>query len=239
MKHSLVALRQSRSPLRPALHSIVRSALQASLAAALAAACASCSTPTASERFYTLSDGSSESGTIATTGVASSMASGQVAGIVNSAVTVPELIDRPQIVTRDGANRVNVAEQQLWAEPVKNGIGRVLAVRLTKALADAGRPARVAAYPQASIANPALRITIDVQRFDAVPGGDAVIDVLWSVRRASDDNIRSGRTVASRPIATATYDDTVRAWSETLEVLNRDIVAVVLQIDLTPPPRSR
>ena len=167
------------------------------------------------------------------------MASGQVAGIVISAVTVPELIDRPQIVTRDGANRVNVAEQQLWAEPVKNGIGRVLAVRLTKALADAGRPARVAAYPQASIANPALRITIDVQRFDAVPGGDAVIDVLWSVRRASDDNIRSGRTVASRPIATATYDDTVRAWSETLEVLNRDIVAVVTQIDLTPPPRSR
>ncbi|MGI9027078.1 MAG: PqiC family protein [Burkholderiaceae bacterium] len=209
--------------------------LHAALVTTLAAMCASCSTPTASERFYALSDGSSSAVTTAATAAKSNT----LPGIVISAVTVPELIDRPQIVTRDGANRVNVAEQQLWAEPVKNGIGRVLAVRLTKSLADAGRPAHVAAYPQASIANPDLRITIDVQRFDAVPGGDAVIDVLWSVRRASDDNIRSGRTVASRPIATSTYDDTVRAWSEALEVLNKDIVAVVTQIDLTPPLRSR
>lgn len=224
MKHSLGTVGQARWSLR--------SSMRAALAITLVATCAGCSTPSASERFYALSDGSSSTSAPVATSTAASNA---LPGIVISAVTVPELVDRPQIVTRDGANHVNVAEQQLWAEPLKNGIGRVLAVRLAKTLADAGRPARVAAYPQTSIANPDVRVTIDVQRFDAMPGGDAVIDVLWSVRRTSDDSIRSGRTVATRPITALTYDDTVRAWSEALDVLNMDIAAVVVQSDSTQP----
>ena len=224
MKHSLGTVGQARWSLR--------SSMRVALAITLVATCAGCSTPSASERFYALSDGSSSTSAPVATSTAASNA---LPGIVISAVTVPELVDRPQIVTRDGANRVNVAEQQLWAEPLKNGIGRVLAVRLAKTLADAGRPARVAAYPQTSIANPDVRVTSAVQRFDAMPGGDAVIDVLWSVRRTSDDSIRSGRTVATRPITALTYDDTVRAWSEALDVLNMDIAAVVVQSDSTQP----
>ncbi len=220
MKRSLIAFqRPGMSP---------RHAMRASLAITLVAACAACSTSSTSERFYALSAGSSSTTAPVTAATA-------LPGIVISAVTVPELVDRPQIVTRDGANRVNVAEQQMWAEPLKNGIGRVLAARLTKTLADAGRPARVAAYPQASIASPDLRITIDFQRFEAIPGGDAVIDVLWSLRRANDDSVRSGRTVAARPIPALTYEDTVRAWSDALEALNDDIAAAIAQIDLTQP----
>ena len=217
MKRSPVAFQPSRSPLR--------STMLVALVITLVITCAGCSTPSASERFYALSDGSTSSSVPA----AATSTSSALSGIVISAVTVPELVDRPQIVTRDGANRVNVAEQQLWAEPLKNGIGRLLAVRLAKTLADAGRPARVAAYPQASIANPDLRVTIDVLRFDAVPGGEAVVDALWSVRRTSDASVRTGRTVATRSIATRTYDDTVRAWSEALDQVNSDIARVVLQ----------
>ena len=215
MKRPLVAFRL--------LHSLL-----AVLVITLVATGTGCSTPGATERFYAFSDGSSSTG-------APVALSNALPGIVISAVTVPELVDRPQIVTRDGGNRVNVAEQQLWAEPVKNGIARVLAVRLERTLAEAGRPTRVAAYPQTSIANPDVRITIDVQRCDAVPGGDAVIDALWSVRRTSDNSVRTGRTVAVRPISIPAYDDTVRAWSEALEMLNKDIAAVVAKIDLAAP----
>lgn len=210
---------------RPLLSSRV-----AALMAVLALTCAACSTPGASEHFYTLNDGS--------TGSAPPAASNALPGVVISAVTVPELVDRPQIVTRDGDNRVSVAEQHLWAEPLRNGISRVLAVRLARTLADAGQPAQVGAYPQTSIPSPDYRITIDVQRFDAVPGGDAVIDVLWSVRKTSDDSVRSGRTVATRPIAALTYDATVRAWSEDLEVLDRDLAAAIVQGRATQPGAS-
>ena len=46
-----------------------------------------------------------------------------------------------------------------------------------------------------------LRITVDVVRFDAVPNGEAVVEALWSIRRPADDASRTGRTVASAPIA--------------------------------------
>src|SRR5206468_4240573 len=113
-------------------------------------------------------------------------------GIIVSAVTIPELIDRPQIVTRDSANRVIVSEQNLWAESIKSGIGRTLSTRLARAMSDAGQPVQVAAYPQSSIVDPVLRITVDIVRFDAVPNGEAVVDALWSIRRPSDGMVWNG-----------------------------------------------
>ena len=176
------------------------------------------------DRFYTLSEalsGNPSASDAATSATSSTTLRGAAAplSIVISAVTLPELVDRPQIVTRDSANRVNVSEQNLWAEPLKSAIGRVVAARLTETLA----PARVASYPQASIAAPDLRITIDVQRMDAVPGGQAVVEALWSVLRSSDGLTRPGRTVATRQVDGVGYEEAVRAWSAALEDVSRDI----------------
>ncbi len=186
-----------------------------------------CSTPAATERFYALSDGMPSGAAPAAAGAAGAP------GIVITAVTVPELVDRPQIVTRDGMNRINVSEQNQWAEPVKSGIGRVVAGRLSRSLAAGGMTARVAAYPQTSIGDPDLRITIDVQRFDATPGGDAVIEALWTVRR-NDGRVRSGRTVATQPVRGVEFEEAVRAWSSALDGLDRDIAAAVLQVGIAP-----
>ena len=201
-------------------------ALAAALFAALAAGCAG---PGATERFFALNDGGVVQSTTAV--VPPAPLSSTLPGIVVSSVTVPELVDRPQIVTRDSANRVVVSEQNLWAEPVRASVGRMLAARLARALVEAGRPTQVAAYPQASIVEPYLRVTIDVVRFDAVPNGEAVVDALWSVRRTSDGFVRTGRTVASAPIAGADYDAIVSSWNEALGTVNRDVATLVLQFD--------
>ncbi len=233
--------RASAAPARPRL------ARAAACAVLVAAALAGCAASTDRESFFALSDGGvvigstsggavTSSGATATAGPAASSASrapSTLPGIVISAVSIPELIDRPQIVTRDSANRVVVSEDHLWAESVKSGIGRTLATRLSRALADAGQPAQVAAYPQSSIADPALRITIDVVRFDAVPNGEAVIDALWSIRRPSDGTIRTGRTAASSPIAGTSYEAIVGAWNDAVATVDRDIAATVLEIGVS------
>ena len=196
------------------------------------AGCASSS----DERFYTLSETSfgearaSDAATSATSSAVPRGATGPLR-IVISAVTVPDLVDRPQIVTRDSANRVNVSERNQWAEPLKSAIGRIVAARLAETLA----PARVAAYPQSSIADPDLRITIDVQRLDAIPGGQAVIDALWSVRRSSDGMIRPGRTLATRQVDGVGYEEAVRAWSAALQDVSRDIGIAAREIDAAAP----
>ena len=204
------------------------------LVAAAAASVASvalvgCAGSSVTERFYAFNDG----GVVLTAplpAATGAVADSSLPGIVISAVSVPELVDRPQIVTRDGANGVLVAEQNLWAESVRAGIARTLATRLARAMREAGTPVQVAAYPQYSIVDPALRVTIDVVRFDAVPNGEAVIDALYSVRRVSDDTIRSGRTVASAPIAGTSYEAIVNAWNDALKVVDRDVAALVQQV---------
>ena len=199
------------------------------LVAALIAGCAGSGNP---ENFFALNDG----GVVQSTTSGSSARGPSLPGIVVSAVTVPELVDRPQIVTRDSSNRVVVSEQNLWAEPIRAGIARTLATRLSRVLEDAGTPVQVAAYPQTSIASPVLRVTIDVVRFDAVPNGEAVIDAVWSVRRVSDGMVRTGRTVASSPISGTGYDAIVYAWNQALGVVDRDIAAMVMQVGVGVAP---
>jgi len=199
----------------------------AALIVVLVAGCAGSGNP---ENFFALNDGAVVQSTT------TKSRSPSLPGIVISAVTVPELVDRPQIVTRDASNRVVVSEQNLWAEPIRAGIARTLATRLSRALDEAGQPAQVAAYPQTSIAAPTLRVTIDVVRFDAVPNGEAVVDAVWSIRRPSDGTVRTGRTVASAPIAGTSYDAIVHSWNDALQVVDRDIAAMVLQIGVGPAP---
>jgi uncharacterized lipoprotein YmbA len=202
---------------------------------------AGCASKAPSESFYALNDGGV---LISTTSSAPRAGQPTVAqkstlpGIVVSAVTIPELVDRPQIVTRDSTHRVIVSEQNLWAESIRSGVARTLTTRLARALAEAGRPAQVAAYPQTSIVDPVLKITIDIVRFDAEPNGEAIVDAVWSVRRVGDDSVRTGHTVASAPIAGASYEAIVRGWNDAVEVVDRDIAAMVLQIGIEAPPKT-
>jgi uncharacterized lipoprotein YmbA len=215
----------------------------AGLVAALASlAVVACAGPSASENFFALNDGA-----VVVSATTSTPRAGQptiaqkssLPGIVISAVTIPELIDRPQIVTRDSTNRVIVSEQNLWAESVKSGVGRTLATRLARAMSDAGQPVQVAAHPQTAITDPVLRITIDVVRFDAEPNGEAVVDALWSIRRMSDGMVRTGHTVASSPISGTSYQAIVGGWNEAVAVVDRDIAAMVLTIGTGPATSSR
>ena len=47
-------------------------------------------------------------------------------------VTVPDIIDRPQIVTKIAANQVQIAEQARWAAPLKSEIPRVIDRKSTR-----------------------------------------------------------------------------------------------------------
>jgi uncharacterized protein len=203
---------------------------------------AGCASKAPSESFYALNDGGvlilATSSLPRGAGQQTAVQKSTLPGIVVSAVTIPELVDRPQIVTRDSTHRVIVSEQNMWAESVRSGIARTLTTRLSRALAEAGKPVQVAAYPQTSIVDPVLRITIDIVRFDAEPNGEAIVDAIWSIRRPVDDSVRTGHTVASAPIAGTSYEAIVRGWNDAVEVVDRDIAAMVLQLGIDPPPRA-
>ena len=133
-------------------------------------------------------------------------------------VTVPELVDRPQLVVRLGANQVALEEQARWAEPLRGAIARVVAANLAAALG-----ARVVGQRNG---DPDYRVTLDVQRFESTPGEAVLIDAAWSVVPKAGER-RSGRSLAREKPQGKDYDALAAAHSAALAAISRDIAATL------------
>jgi len=175
--------------------------------AVLGAGCGS----TAPARFYTL------------TSTAPPAAMASDVSIAVGPVSVPGAVDRPQIVVSAGANRVAVDEFNRWAAPLGTDIARVVAANLTALL---GAP-RVTQFSQGLGADADLRVAIDVQRFESTLGEAALLDAVWTVRRAKSGGSQTGRTTVREPAAQSGYDALVAAHSRALARLSQDIADAV------------
>jgi len=135
-------------------------------------------------------------------------------------VTLPELVDRPQLVIRVAADRVDIVETERWAEPLKSEIPRVLAENLARLML----PARVSTIDQSESRDAEYRVLVDIQRFESVPGEGVIIDALWSVRRsAAGAAPRRGRSQVREPAAGTGYDALVAAHGRALAAISSDI----------------
>jgi len=134
-------------------------------------------------------------------------------------VTLPDVLDRPQLVVRTGANRVEILETHRWAESLKSEIPRIIAQNLALLL----KPARVSSYPQNAGLDADYRVLVDIQRIEMTAGEGVTLDALWSVRRSGGGTPQAGRTVASEPAGAPGYDSLVAAQSRALAVVSRDL----------------
>ena len=137
------------------------------------------------------------------------------------AVTLPDGIDRPQLVLRTGANRVSIADFERWAGPLKDEIAYAVAEDLTGLLDGANvfiapRTADEADYT----------VLLDVQRFDSVLGDAANIDVVWRVRPATGAP-KGGRSVVREAADGPSYEALVAAHSRALSAVSRDIASAM------------
>ena len=142
--------------------------------------------------------------------------------IVVGPVTVPASVDRPEFVVQVTPNRVAVDEFNRWAGPLDESIARVVAGDLATLL---GTP-RVAAAPAADF-EAAFRVTINVQRFDSIPGHEVVVEAVWAVRKAKGGETRSGRTVARESVTDPSFDALAAAHSRALAKVSQDIAAAI------------
>ncbi|WP_248322619.1 membrane integrity-associated transporter subunit PqiC [Caballeronia sp. Sq4a] len=175
-----------------------------------AAICAGCASPRAN--FYRLS---AEPSLTATTRFEPGRP------LIVGPVTVPELVDRPQIVTRDSANQVTLNEYARWGAPLKSSIADAIAGDLTLLLGSD----RVAVASRAVADSQAWRVRVDIQQFESVPGDTVVIDAHWTVRSVGGDTALSGRSVVREPVTGTDFDALVAAHSRALASVSRDIAA--------------
>jgi uncharacterized lipoprotein YmbA len=181
-----------------------------SIAILLVAVAAGCG-GSAPSRFYTLDSTAVSDGASATVG-----------SVMVGPVSIPASVDRSQFVVQVAPNRVQVEEFNRWASPLNDSIARAIAGDLVTQL---GNPDVVAG----TLANldPTYRVTIDIQRFESVPGKTATIEAVWVVRKSTGGATRSGRTVASESVQGNGFDALAAAHSRALARVSGDIAAAI------------
>ncbi len=136
--------------------------------------------------------------------------------IAVAAVTLPEFVDRAQLVIVAADNRVDIFEQHQWAESLKSAIPRIIADNLSRQLGTD----RVAAYPQHAGDDAAFTVSVDFQRFES--SADSVsLDALWKIS-TPDNKSFTGRSRVREARAQG-LDNVAAAYSRALAAVCADI----------------
>lgn len=132
-------------------------------------------------------------------------------------VSVPDTLDRPQMVWRTGTRQVVIAEQSRWTEPLPTAVSRVVTDNLSREVNHI--------LPVSPHADADIRVELDIRRLDAEPGRQVVLDAVWRIKMATGP--KQGHTVKQEQITGPTVEDLVAAHERVLLKLSQDIAAVL------------
>ena len=144
------------------------------IASLILSACGS--TPAA--KFYALDDGRV------------TQISGKSPSVAITRFSLPELLDRPQLVIRAAGNQITFSEGERWATPLREEIPRLLANDLGELL----NSQRVSALPVDQRQHDAdFRLQIDILALDTLDTGETRLDLNWHLANKAGKELDSGR----------------------------------------------
>lgn len=143
--------------------------------------------------------------------------------VVVNPVTIPDLVDRPQIVTQGAGNQVSLDEFARWGEPLKGDIARVIAADLGVLLGSQ----RVSVFDTGPDFSSAWHVRVDVMRFDSMPGDAVTVDAQWTVWPPKQSSPVTGHSLEHEPVQGQGYDAVVAAHDRALAAVSRDIASAI------------
>jgi uncharacterized protein len=165
-------------------------------------------------RFYVLNtlDGTQKAGTPACEGAA-------VVSLGIGPLAVPKYLDRPQIMTRVSRNELKLSESDLWAEPLKDTIPRMIACNVGSLMCG-----DIKTWPWKGSDQSDYRLNAWIIHLEGTPGGNAVLDVKWSI---SDEHTKKllilKESTYTEPVQENSYESLAAAYSRLLTSFSRDI----------------
>lgn len=138
-------------------------------------------------------------------------------------VTLPEIVDRPQLVVRTNDNQVELVDTSRWAQPLKDEVARVLAANLAHELGTL----RVFQYGQGMTVEPDVRVAVDIVRFESRPSVEATVEALWRIHRKGSSVPLSGRSLANEAVQGNDYAALAAAHGRALAHVSHDIAEAI------------
>ncbi len=147
--------------------------------------------------------------------------------VVVGPVSIPQILNRPHIVTQTGANKVAISEYHRWAGNLQENIERVVAENLGVLLATD----RVTIYSKQDVFDPTYRIVLNVNRFTGNLDQEVQLTVDWTVKEAKGNKVLIFNKSALRErIVSADFQGLVAAQSRALSVLSQEIAESVKRL---------
>jgi uncharacterized lipoprotein YmbA len=146
---------------------------------------------------------------------------GHVLGI--GPITLPQYLDRPELVTRVGPNEVRSAAFDYWAGSLAKQFETTLSHDLQALLG----PSSVQTSPWYAGARPDLIVEVDVLQFERAVDGQAHLRARWRLRKGSSAEVqRAGESNLAHPAA-EDAGSTVAALSELLGQFSRELADAI------------
>lgn len=136
----------------------------------------------------------------------------------------PKLLDRPQIITRSGDNKIEREEFHQWGGSLEQEFLQVLVDNLETLT----RSSRIYIYPWDSRRRPKYQVRLTVSRFDGKPGKQVQLRVRWQLLgERGKSEIKVQQSLITEPVSGTTFSDYVAAQSRAIAQLAREIKAAL------------
>ena len=140
-------------------------------------------------------------------------------------ITLPPYLDRPQIVTRSSANKLELAEFHKWAESLKDIFSRTMADNLGALLGTD----QVAVLPRRRNLPTDYQVEIDVTQFDTTIGGQTLLAARWTLFGKDGERplVTKESAITSSTTTPKDYESVVAAMSQAVEQLSQEIAQAI------------
>lgn len=141
-------------------------------------------------------------------------------------INMPRYLDRPQLMTKVNDNEFKLSELNVWAEPLKDTLTRVIAQNLNSVPC-----ADILIMPKALWQQINYRLSAEVIRLDGTLGGQALFDVQWSITEEQTRRVLIAKVSKYRePVLSHDYNALVYAYNRVLDSFSQEIAGSLTSI---------
>jgi len=133
-------------------------------------------------------------------------------------LSIPRLLNRPQIITRKNNTEIDMAEMHQWGGSYKEELMQVMVDNLAALL----KTENIEEYPWKFSFKPHYQVRIDIDRFDGQIGKNVVLKARWRLLN-NNKELLVKRAFITTPVSGNSYNHYVKAQSQTLAVFSRKI----------------
>jgi uncharacterized protein len=146
-------------------------------------------------------------------------------------IEVPSYLDRPQIVLQTTAGAVTMGEFDRWAEPLRDGISRVLGENLAVLVPTN----RVTTFPWRRATAIDYQVVVQLIALDADTEGNVFLAARWAVMGPGGNvELLRSQTRLTHPSDSKNYADIVIAMSRTVASLAGEIADGIKSLRRVP-----